>query len=387
MNSIFLSYSGSRTDRAVLFYALRDHGLTPWRDVESLELGDDTTDVIEQELARATGVILWVNEDVLASTYVATIELPAIARASRQGRLRIVPVFDGLSPTQGTERLAAFGLEIGESNGHIVDWTVDADDTAAEIARRYVRSHVKDAWEFGEDPVLRLVSYDDTADLRAVSVLNLDWRHHFASGRPEPAAKLRMRSALTAATGSIKNAYGGAEITLAVKAHLPLAVAIGNAFAEPTGCTLRMPRDGVEWTTMRAVGESALLKAEEARKGPVDSRVASVEVSVTRNVEAGVTAHLGAGHRYRHRLILAPEQGPGRESLNGPATANVWGHQIGDALSMLADRTDVDRIDLFLATPVELAVLIGWWANAAGPIGLMNWTGKTGPYEQIWALP
>jgi hypothetical protein len=374
-------------DRAVLFYALRDHGLTPWRDVESLDLGDDTTEVIEQELAQSTGVILWVNEDVLASTYVAIVELPAIAKASRRGRLRIVPVFDGLSPTRGAERLAAFGIEIGESNGHVIDPTVGADVTAADIARRYVRAHVKDARELGEDPVLRLVSYDDTADLRATSVLNIDWRHHFASGRLDPAAESPMRSALTAATGAMKNAYGAAEITLAVKAHLPLAVAVGYAFAEPTGCTLRMPRDGVDWTTSRAVGETSLLRKEEATKGPVDMRVASVEVSVTRNVEAGVTAYLGAGHRYRHRLIFAPEPGPGRESLHGPDTANAWGRQIGDALTMLADRTDVDRIDLFLATPVELAVSIGWWANAAGPIGLMNWTGKTGPYERMWTLP
>ena len=58
-----------------------------------------------------------------------------------------------------------------------------------------------------------------------------------------------------------------------------------------------------------------------------------------------------------------------------------------DAIVDLADRTDVDRVDLFLATPVELAVMIGWWTNASGRIDLMNWAGKTGPYERMWTLP
>jgi hypothetical protein len=42
---------------------------------------------------------------------------------------------------------------------------------------------------------------------------------------------------------------------------------------------------------------------------------------------------------------------------------------------------------VFLATPVELAVMIGWWSNAAGNNNLMNWTAKTGPYTRMWTLP
>ena len=47
----------------------------------------------------------------------------------------------------------------------------------------------------------------------------------------------------------------------------------------------------------------------------------------------------------------------------------------------------VEHVDIFLATPVEVAVMIGWWTNAAGNINLMNWTGKTGPYARMWTLP
>lgn len=387
MSGIFISYSGSRIDRAAPFFALRDHGLSPWRDVESLDLGDDTTAIIEDELAHCSGAILWINEDVLASAYVATVELPAIANAWERRGLRIVPIFDGISPSLASEHLSRLGLEVGENNGYVVDPGLGDDATAAEIARRYVRAHVADARQGGAAPVVRLVSYDDTADLRDNAVLNLDWRHHLTTGSLDPTAESRLRSALAAAAGAMKDAYGACEITMAVKSHLPLAFAVGHVFSEPTGCTLRMTRDGVDWRTTRSAASAALLKQHEGLQGPVDARAASIEVSVTRDVESGVNSYVASGHRYRHRLTLAPEHGPSRDSLDGPESANAWARQIAQGLTRTADRADVDRVDLFLATPVELAVLIGWWANATGAVQIMNWAGKSGPYKPMWTLP
>lgn len=387
MNRIFISYSGSRIDRAALFYALRDHGLNPWRDVESLDQGDGITDMIEDELARCSGVILWINEDILASAYVAKVELPAIAKAWRRGGLRIVPVFEGISPKQASELVSEFGVEVQDSNGYVVDPRLSADIAAAEIAARYLRAHIKDAHSRGAAPTVRLVSYDDTALLRDQALLNLDWRHHLVDGSLTKAAEERLRSALWSASGTVKETYGTCEIMLGVKAHLPLAVAMGYAFSEPTGCTLRMSREGVDWTTSRTTGGATPLDERMGLKGPVDAAAASLEVSISRDIEAGVNAYAADGHRYRHRLMLTPPAGVGRAALDGPQKANAWARQIGDALTRLADSPDVERTDLFLATPVELAVMIGWWANAAGEVSLMNSIGKTGPYERMWALP
>ena len=386
MNRIFISYSGNRIDRAALFYALRDHGLNPWRDVENLDLGDDTTDVIEEELARCSGVLLWLNEDILASQYVAKVELPAIARAWRRGGLRIVPVFDGMSPTQACDRVSESGVELQNSNGYVVDPRLRPDVTSAEIAARYVRAHLKDANAAGTSPVARLVSYDDTASHRDAALINLDWRHHFREGLLAPQVQAQLRSALQVASAGFKDTYGACEITLAVKAHLPLAVAIGHSFAEPTGCTLRLPREDGDWTTSRKTVDVRPLIEQPSLKGPVDAAAAAVEVSISRDVEAGVNAFVGKGHRYRHRVVMSPPDGIGRSAMADPESANAWARQIGTVLTRLADRTDLDQTDLFVAAPVELAVMTGWWANAAGRIGLMNWAGKTGPYERMWTL-
>lgn len=383
----FISYSGDRQQRVELVHALRDHGVTPWRDVENLDAGDPTTDTIEAELSECSSVILWVNETVLASAYVADVELPAIARAARDRAIRITPVFDGLTPSEAAERISRFGIEIGDNNGHVVDASLANADTAAAIALAHATGEVRAAHRSGRPPIVRLVTYDDTAAHRDDAVLNLDWQHHFTSPTLDRSSEDRLRDALAKMTAAIKAIYGATEITLAVKAHLPIAVALGHAFAEPTGCTIRMARDDVTYTVRRAGTDATPLREAPYSKGPIDVRAAGVEVAVTRDTEGGVNGYIGAGNRYRERILLVPPDGPGRFALDGPETCNAWARQISEAVARVAARPDIDRVDLFLACPVELAVAIGWWANATGPVQLLNWTGKTGPYTPMWRLP
>ncbi|MGH9027128.1 MAG: SAVED domain-containing protein [Acidimicrobiia bacterium] len=383
----FISYSDEREPRTQLVYALREHGVTPWRDVEDLDLGNRTTNAIEAELAECSGVILWVNEQVLRSAYVASVELPAIARAARDRGIRIAPVFDGLSPSDASERVSRLGIEIGESNGHVVDQTASSLETAAAIAARYASAEVKAACANGREPIVRLITYDDTAPRRGEAVLNLDWRHALASDDATPDVEARLRKALLASTGALKAAYGASQIALAAKAHLPAAAALGHSFAETTGCTVRMDRDGAIYTADRTIADIADLQVTWHLKGPIDARAAAVEVAVTRDSTAGVSAHVADGHRYRDRATLTPSAGSGRFALDGPESCNAWAHQVGNLLTELGARPDIDRVDLFMACPVELAVAIGWWANATGPVTLMNWAGKTGPYTPMWHLP
>lgn len=386
MSDVFISYSGNRIERAVLFNALRDHGVTPWRDVDSLEVGDRTTDTIETELAACAHALLWLNTGVLESDYVTSVELPAIARAFRRG-LRIIPVFDGLTPADAGDLVSKHGIEIGDSNGYVVEPDARPEDNAIAIARKCVTAQVATAQAVGRPAVVRLVSYDDTADLREEAVINFDWRHRFPAGNPEPQAETLLRDALAFSAAAVKERYGATEIRVAIKAHLPLAVALGHAFAEPTGCRLQMRRGDDLYTTTRDGDDVQELTRGEAPLGPITARAAAIEVSVSRNIEAGVNAYIGLGTRYRHRTMLAPPAGADRTAIFGPAAAQAWARQIAHAVITMNDRAEIDRVDLFLATTVELAIMVGWWLNAGGHINVMNWAGKSGPYERQWSLP
>lgn len=387
MNDIFISYSGKRTERAELFHALRNYGLQPWRDVESLDEGSRTTQEIEEELATCAGAILWIDERFLASDYVALVELPAISKRALDGAFRLVPIFDRMEPSDGAERLSRLGIEIGDHHGHVVDSGQAPEATAAAIADAYVRRHLKDAKQSGHSPVVRLVSYDDTAAKRETAVLNFDWRHHFREETLDARGADSLRIALRDSCAAFKESFGPCEVEVAVKAHLPLGVALGHAFSEPTGCTLRMARDSSVVAVSREAPTLTQLRTTFPSLGPVGARRASVEVPVSRDVDAGVRAYIGAGNRYRHRVVLVPSDGTGRDAMTDLRLAASWGRQIAQEITRLADKGDVDSTDLFLACPIELAVSIGWWANAGGPINLMNWRGKNGPYEPLWTLP
>lgn len=382
----FISYSKSRDDRAALVYALREHGVTPWRDVEDLNVGARTTDDIEAELERCTSAILWVNADILNSDYVEKVELPALSRAARKRDLRIIPIFDGMSPEEATDRISTFGIEVGENNGHVVGKGDDAESAAITIAGRCAQAEVRAARDSGRKPSVRLVTYDDTAPMRDQAVLNLDWRHRFTGPTLQAPDQDRLRSALSISTGALKSAYGATEILLAVKAHLPAAAALGHAFAEPTGCTLRMDRSDERYVISRDVASSTELVENRHSRGPITAGRAAIEVAVTRATEAGVNDYIASGNRYRERIELVPPGGSGRSALDEPASCNAWARQIADLATQLCDRGEIDAVDLFLACPVELAVAIGWWANATGILTVLNWTAKAGPYTPMWHL-
>lgn len=389
MKMYFISYSRERPQRAVLRRTLMDTGLNVWRDVESLDAGVPTTDGIEDQITPSTGAILWVNEAFLNSDYIRVIELPAFEVVRRRRSITIVPVFDGIHPTRDADHIDRVASWLREYNGVILD--PDSEESPeGRVARRTVKTHTKAAAQTGNEPIVRMVSYDDTASRRDQAVLNLNWSEHMTGDSLDETTTENLRLALATATSALKSAYGATEIPILVKAHLGFAVALGHAFSQPTGCRpVVLTEDSIRWTTdADTQKQTLLLRDEKLTPGPASSRTAALEVSVSRDTSPGVDAYANLIQQpYRVRRRLTPPHGPGRTSLPGPEMAAAWARQIGNALIELNDQPHIDLTDLFLATPIQLAVLIGYWLNSAGPIRIMNWRGKTGPYEPLWTLP
>ena len=389
MKTYFISYSRQQPQRSVLRRTLMDTGLNVWRDVESLDAGIPTTDAIEEIITHSTGAILWINQAFLDSDYIEVIEIPAFEAARRRRPVTIVPVFDGIHPTRDAGPIDSAASWLREYNGVILD--PDSDETPeGQVARRTVKTHTNAAAQTGDEPIVRMVSYDDTASLRDQAVLNFNWSEHMTTGSLDHATIEDLRRGLTTATSALKSSYGSAEISISVKAHLGLAVALGHAFSQPTGCRpIVLTEDSTRWTTdADTQKQTILLRDEKLSPGPATSRTAALEVSVSRDTTPGVDAYANITQQpYRLRKRLTPPDGPSRTSLHGPAIAAAWARQVGNTLIELNDQPHVDQTDLFLATPIQLAVLIGYWLNSAGPIRIMNWRAKTGPYEPLWTLP
>ena len=388
----FISYANSRPVLAQLAHALRRHGAPPWRDEDSLPLGGRTRDEIEAELARCDAALLWLSEDTLRSAYVLNVELPAIQRHAERRGLRVVPVFVGMEPRQAADKLRELtGIEIADNNGHVLDPSATVESEAAVIAARYLDTTLRDAAEGpARPPVVRCVTRDDTAQRREEADVNFDWRTEYGNAPllPDSEVLQQLQFALTHTTSSVNARFPAGAVELELKCHLHIALALGHAFRKPTGM-LPATRVGDLWWPVEdlpAFIDGALTEGRSV--GPPGVDRAAVLVSLTRDVTPGVNQTVAtSGRRYEQRIALTPSTGPGQHTVPDPTTANAWAQQVADAMQRLRDQRSHAEIDLFMAAPVQFAVMLGWRLNAAGPINVYHWRGNQGPYDLAWTLP
>ena len=390
--SAFISYSKSRPVLAQVAHALRRHGAPPWRDADSLPIGGRTREEIEAELERCHGALLWLSEDTLRSAYVLKVELPAIQRQVERRGLRVVPVFVGMEPRQGAEKVRELtGIEIADNNGHVLDQSAPIESEAILIATAYVDTALRDAAEGPlRAPVVRCVTRDDTAQRREEADNNFDWRDEYGNAAllPDPEVLRQLQVALAQTTSSVNARFQAGVVELELKCHLHIALALGHAFRKPTGM-LPWTRVGDQWWPVQDVPtfvEGGLIEGRSV--GPPDVDRAAVLISLTRDVEPGVNQTVATtGRRYEQRISLRPLSGPGQHTVPDPTTANAWAQQVADAMQRLRDQQPIAAIDLFMAAPVQFAVMLGWRLNAAGPINVYHWRGNQGPYDLAWTLP
>lgn len=388
--AVFIIYSGNRDERRSLWEALREHGLRPWRDVEDLMVTANTPRDISAEITECQAVILWLSEDIFTSDFVANIEIPAVRAAVESRGIRVLPVFDGITPEEAeTAASERWEFSVSTYNGHRLDHSNAVDVECATIAQRLVRVVLHDIAMGDPQQVVRGITRDDSAAHRDDAILNFDWRHAYHGGSmPDAQMTERLNTALQSSMTHLKAALTPGHVDLSLKTHLHVALAIGHSLRRPTGFVPRMERDDSPWTA-EVVDTSVQPPLDVVRNVELVSATSvSVEVSITRDVTSSVDDFIRTtGRQYRARILLRPEGGSGQTSLVDPVTANTWARQVADEMSDLRSTAGTTNLDLFIACPVEFAVLLGWWLNATGPMNIYHWEANTGPYRRAWTLP
>jgi hypothetical protein len=391
-DSVFISYSGDHDRIAAIATALRRQGLRPWRDADNLPLGARTRDEILNELAGCRAAMIWLTRTTLDSAYVKRIELPAIFEQHERRGLVIVPVFVDWDPgADASEAMrAATGHEIGDMNGFDWDRGADIAQGAARLARRYAPTALYDLAASGNRPIVRCATRTDAAPDRDAADVNLDWRAEYPSdgSLPDPATALALRSALSAVSEEVIARFGAGDMRIAARCHLHLGVALGHAFRRPTGMTPVMWIDGDPWRAeVLPPGDTEPLRATES-VGPVAADRASVEISISRDIADGVSrtiAETGTAYAVRSRLV--PPNGSDQSGLPDSATANIWAAQAADLITSTRARPGIAHVDLYLSTPIQFAVLLGWRLNVSGGLHVHHWQENAGPYRNVWKLP
>lgn len=388
----FLSYTHPDADKVTaLAERLRERGVRPWRDRDDLGAGTMTRTQIHTVLTDdCDGAVLWLSPYALESDYVMQVELPMIIELAETGGCLFTPIFDGLSPTDAADRVRErTGREIGGYNGLVAANYPDLDALVEDAASRHVTSVIHAARAYGDRPLLRAVTRDDTADAPRAAHIDLDWRHAYLAGVPDADRRHRLKHSLSDTVSAVLASYGPGAVQVNAKTHLSVAVALGHALREPTGAVPHVQIGDQRWAAQaHLVDEADRLIETLGSDGPVGARTVAVEVSVTRDVTRGVdlASANGAGP-YLQRRRFTPPGGPARDAVTDEWLANAWAGQIVTGIDALSREYRAEEVHLFLACPLPLAVLIGWRLNACGPITIFEWADGTGPYVAGWTIP
>ena len=387
MPTIFSSYKRTRiTEVMRLIEYLQARGLKTWQDVSDLGAGTQ----IEDELRRAVsvesdGFVLYFSEDVGESPHICNIEVKEALKAHGQnpGYL-FIPVFEGV-----TFKEAAFithsllGTDLTTFNGKLVPRLTDSndqefDDALREIAHSAVRSCAR---EFGksvqpsETPVkIHLESYQAPGpDMQ--SDFDVDIRH-VLERRGIGDQRLWMdfiMPGLDDLRHALADYVPTREIEVWSKALISLGIAFGYVFHRPTGFRLKLHQEGDIWASDAAPDKDTGFIVD-CQSGNVGSDYASIELSIAWDVCQGVTDYAKANQlSFRARCSISPKGGTSRYAVSSDSQAVGIADQVLRAIDQLRNERNVRTIHLFASIPINLAIILGHYLNACGPIQIYDW--------------
>jgi hypothetical protein len=399
--TVFLSYAREDTDFVKdLQLRLNVRGIRSWRDVDDLLVGSP----VEGEIVHAIendvdAVAIYITPDCLKSNFIWKTEVPAaLDRHKRDPDFHIVPILQGVSFAEVRQfcfdrhlaGLSNFNGIVLADDGTSITWE-EQNDRRNQAARRILQAALALRLRYinadhSYEPWLCLKTFffkPPTANLD----LDLDWLK-IVSEKDRLPMPQEWEQILLPALLDVKQIISekifSRRIHLFAKSILPIAIALGFVFRESARLTLLLEGQKEIWSTEAQPSEKEPLHSEFNYHDQGDPQVAVVEVTTSRSIKQSVADALP---------ILGLTPGPhiqlelpelSRDAVRNAAHAQAIAQQVGRICQDLCDHHRVTHIHLFVAIPVELAVLIGHQLNALCPITLYEFHKRT--YQPIGTI-
>ena len=402
--TVFLSYAHEDTEEVRdLQLRLNVRGVRCWRDVDDMLTGSQFENEIIHAIEHdADAIALFLTPNCLKSDFIWRVEVrAALRRHKRDPHFHIVPILQGVSFAEIRQFCYNRNLtDLSRFNGLSL-----TEDGTTGIPRKEQNKKRNDAARriLQAAFALRLRrinadrSYEPSLYLRTfvfapptVSLdLSLDWLklvyEKEQTSTPQDWDEI-LWPALLDVKHTISEKVHSHRIHLFVKSILPIAVALGFVFRETTRITLLLEGQKETWSTETHPSEKEPLRKEWIYNDQGDQQVAVIEVATSRPTRQSVADTLpviGVKPAY-HIQLESPEFS--RESVRDAAHAWAIAQQVGQVCQNLCDERGVRHLHLFVAIPVELAVLIGHQLNALCPITLYEFKSDESVYKPIGTL-
>lgn len=381
---LFLSYRQSDGSETVaeLAWLLRAAGIPVWRDKDDLPPGD-TADRLREAMADGlSGATLVITEDIAASSIVRNIEAPKLIDLHRNDpRFQLLIANDVAKGTGSMDYLAPDRL-LGRVEDDLkgVDQSATSTDGLFTIARKALahrmaqhRAAVDAGGRFELTIQTRNIGqvYDRTG-----AQLDIRIRRSNHEKLPNPAGLEDLRRTLALLPDAITST-GAQLVRVGGGAHLSVAFTLGIALPSSRIGQLQVvdQRSDV-WASGREANVSLTptLQFDVAKHTAVHSSGGRPRVAIY--VDLLPTQSDAAFERYldefgdslaAHGIVRSPQRG-----LLDPSEAGAVASEVAGLVRQLSAAHSNARVDLLLAVPFGIAVLIGRLCNTLR-VRLFEW--------------
>jgi len=377
----FLSYRRSRVEEVSrLAQCLREHGVPTWKDVDDLG-SEATVEGLEGALSsvHTSGGLVWVSRDLGESSIIMREEIPSILRRARlrNGFRAHLVLADGLDYSEVQEILAIpNSIEDPAKTWNIIKPPAGASEH--EIVRfvtaKVLGQRLQDLHGFlpSESPLrMRMSAHGQAVPGFEPGIgLAVDWHRRFSHRHASPDI---WRSVLAPTLDSVRRAVRancpGRHILADGQLSIAGGLLLGRAFAEPGGLRLSWVQApaNTRWgldISPEPSGMSARLDSHNAQASDL-----AVLVHISASVEGAVTASRESLPKFRAILRVGPEGGAPAVELATPGQATDAARLIGTQIRAARQKyPEVERVHIFMAGPVGMAIMVGQQLNAVGPV-------------------
>ncbi|CAN7246911.1 alpha/beta fold hydrolase [Paenibacillus sp. LjRoot56] len=265
---------------------------------------------------------------------------------------------------------------IAVDEGHSSICKVDSSSTVYKTIRDFLQKHLEPISTSSKAMIFHIHGFDKQ-QYEVQPQIELNWTEYFdvyASPRRLPSTS--EWSIMAKALGEAADIWSQNRamkrcVRVYASLSLPGGILIGSRFSQARGAVLEVAQGEGIWSSLRR-DPSFEVNVKRCFGNNSNSKRAIVVLSVSNDIEKTVLSHLKQSDvQYELLINLTPQLGAGQRSISGAEQAVSYAIEVKAAVDRLKQQ-GIDKVDLYLNCPFGVAVFVGHYLTAAGPIQVFD---------------
>ncbi|WP_179031098.1 alpha/beta fold hydrolase [Paenibacillus kribbensis] len=262
---------------------------------------------------------------------------------------------------------------VAVDEGHSSICKVDSSSTVYKTIREFLQKHLEPQSTSTKAMIFHIHGLDKQ-QYEVQPHIELNWTEYFdIYTSPRKLPSTLEWSVMGKSLGEAADYWSQNRVTMrgCVRVYaslcLPGGILIGSRFSQARGAVIEVAQRGQIWSSLRH-DPSFKVNIKRTTGNNSNSKRAIVVLSVTNDIEQTVISYLKQTDvQYELLINLTPLSGVGQRSISGAEQAVSYAIEVKTAVDKLKQQ-GIKETDLYLNCPFGVAVFVGHYLTAVGPI-------------------